>query len=125
MAMTTSELLWIQSFLASLGVFITRPMHLACDNQVALHIAKNPVFHERTKHIELDCHFVREKLEAGLLQFSYIRSQHQPVDMFTKALGKKQFVHLRDKLGLLNLHAPTWGGVLENLESYILIGSMN
>ena len=67
MAVTTSELLWIRSFLVSLSVFLTQPMHLAYDNQAALHIAKNPVFHEQTKHIELDCHFVREKLDAGLL----------------------------------------------------------
>jgi len=107
MTMTTSELLWVRSFLASLGVFHTRPMLLSCDNQAALHIARNPVFHERIKHIELDCHFAREKLEAGLLQFSYIWSQHQPAEIFTKALEKKQFDHLRSKLGTLNLHTPT------------------
>jgi len=100
MAMMTSELLWVRSFLDSLDIFHTRPMILSYDNQAAFHIAWNPILHERTKHIELDCHFVQEKLDASLLQFSYIRSQHQPADIFTKALKKKQFEHLSDKLGM-------------------------
>jgi len=113
-AMITSELLWVRSFLASLGIFHARPMILSCDNQAAFHIAWNPILHKRTKHIELDYHFVLEKLDAILLQFSYIGSQHQAADIFTKALKKKQFEHLSNKLGMYNLHAPTWGGVLRN-----------
>lgn len=94
MAATTSELIWLKALLASLGVFHDSAMHLFCDSQAALHIVKNPVFHELTKHIELDCHFVREKLEAGDLTFSYISSKQQPVDIFTQALGRKQFTYL-------------------------------
>lgn len=65
MATVTSELIWIKYFLAAMGVFHTTPMLIFCDNQAALHIFKNPVFHERTKHIEMDCHFVRERLLSG------------------------------------------------------------
>jgi len=106
MATTTSELMWLKALLPSLGVFHTSAMQLFCDNQVALHIAKNLVLHECTKHIELDCHFVREKLEAGDLEFLYISSKQQPADIFTKALRKKQFTLLRDKLGMIDPHAP-------------------
>lgn len=74
MAMTTCELTWLKSFLASLGVFHAQPMRLFCDNQAALHIASNPVFHERTKHIEVDCHYVREQLLAGSIATSYLPS---------------------------------------------------
>ena len=107
MAVTTSELVWLKSLLGSLGVFFNIPMRLYCDSQAALHIAKNPIFHERTKHIEIDCHFVCEKLESGDLAVSYLASQEQPTDIFTKALGKKQFTYLRGKLGMLDPHAPT------------------
>lgn len=107
MASAVSELVWIKLFLASLGVFQKRPIRLYCDSQAALHIANNPVFHERTKHIEIDCHFVREKLAVGMLQLSHIGSKQQPADLFTKALGSTQFHHLKGKLGMIDLHAPT------------------
>jgi len=64
MAIATSELIWVKSFLAAMGVFYTT-MKLLCDNQAAVHITKNPVFHKKTKHIEMDCNFVREQLLLG------------------------------------------------------------
>ena len=106
-ATVTSELIWIKSFLASMRVFLTQPMQLYCDNQVALHMSKNPVFHERTKHIELDCHFVRERLLSRELVTRYIPSKNQVADIFTKALGKQPFIFLRSKLGMVNPYAPT------------------
>lgn len=61
------ELAWISCLLIEIGVPDITPIPLKCDNLAAIYIAKNPVFHERTKHIELDCHFVREKLQASLI----------------------------------------------------------
>ena len=107
MAASTSEFIRLKSLLGSLGVFHNTPMRLYCDSLAALHIAHNPVFHERTKHIEIDCHFVREKLTASILTLSHVSTKQQPADLFTKALGSTQFQFLKDKLDILDLYAPT------------------
>jgi len=106
MAMVTSALMWLKFILASLGVFVTHPIQLFYDNQAILHIAKNPVFHERTKHIEINCHFVCERIVLGDLSVGYIPSKYQLADIFTKAFGSKQFHLLIGKLGIINPHAP-------------------
>lgn len=82
MATTCCEVTWIRYLLADLEVSHVQPVQLYCDNKAALHIAANPIFHERTKHIEIDCHIVREKIQKGLICTKYIQSQEQPADIF-------------------------------------------
>ena len=107
MANTCLELTWLSYILEDLKVNLEEPSSLYCDNQAALHSAANPVFHERTKHIEIDCHIVREKLRAGHVKPSYVPTRLQLADIFTKALGKDQFTFLRSKLGVYDAHSPT------------------
>lgn len=73
--------------LQEFGVDDLQPVKLLCDNQSAIHIGKKPIMHERTKHIELDCHFTREKVMEWLIELSYLPTQDQIVDLFTKALS--------------------------------------
>lgn len=102
MASAVSEVEWTVRFLEELGVHDLKPVSLHCDNQSALHIAKNPVFHERTKYIEIDCRFTRDKVLEGLLQLSYLPTQFQLGDAFTKPQPSPQFNDLLLKLGLFD-----------------------
>ena len=67
MTLATCELIWLRQLLQELRFGKDEQIKLVCDNQAALHIASNPVFHERTKHIEVDCHFIRERSHQGVL----------------------------------------------------------
>ncbi|CAL1393340.1 unnamed protein product [Linum trigynum] len=105
MASTGSEVLWLRWLLHDLGVSSTGPNPLFCDNQATLHIAVNPVFHEWTKHVEMDCHFVRERVQSRDIAPAKISTLEQTADLFTKGLSVYHFHHLFVKLGLLDIHS--------------------
>ncbi|XP_022031129.1 uncharacterized mitochondrial protein AtMg00810-like [Helianthus annuus] len=107
MATTVSEILWVRFLLNELGEKVKGGTTLFCDNQAARHIANNPVFHERTKHVEMDCFFVRERVESKEIEPRYIDSKLQLADLLTKALGASQLKGLLVKLGMRDPHAPT------------------
>ncbi|KAE8731176.1 Detected protein of unknown function [Hibiscus syriacus] len=108
MAVTTAELTWLNGLANELGLERKCPVKLYCDNKAALQIAANPVYHERTKHIEIDCHFIREKIQEGFIKTEFVSSSEQLADIFTKALGVQQHEYLVSKLGMKNIfHPPT------------------
>ena len=100
------EALWITRILRELRCPVSSPVRLFCDNKSAISIAHNPVQHDRTKHIEIDRHFIKEKLESGRFCTPYVPSADQRADIFTKGLHAPRFEELCDKLGVENIHAP-------------------
>nr|XP_023882013.1 uncharacterized protein LOC111994375 [Quercus suber] len=106
MAVATCEIVWILYFLKDIGVNHEKEALLFCNSQAALHIGSNPVFHERTKHIEIDCHVVRDKVLEKVIKLNHVRSNCQLADLLTKALNYNQFSTLIGKMGMLNIHTP-------------------
>ncbi|RVW47609.1 Copia protein [Vitis vinifera] len=106
MALATCELIWLRHLLQELRFGKDEQMKLVCDNQAALHIASNPVFHERTKHIEVDCHFIREKIASGCVATSFVNSNDQLADIFTKSLRGPSIKYICNKLGAYDVYAP-------------------
>lgn len=88
MASAVSETQWLTYLLNDFHVSYHQPIDLWYDNKAALHIAANPVFHERTKHLEIDCHVVREKYQQGSVLPPYVASHSQIADVVTKSLAK-------------------------------------
>lgn len=104
MAATVAKIQWLLYLLQDFQVLHPKPALLYCDNQSALYIATNPVFHDRTKYIEIDCHFIRDKIAAGIIQTFHVPSRHQLADLLTKALGSEQLQFLLSKMRVLNIH---------------------
>jgi hypothetical protein len=106
MAHGICEMLWLKAMLKELGVHSKDPMKLYCDNKAAISIAHNPVQHDRTKHVEVDRHFIKEKLTEGLICTPFVRTENQLADILTKGVSNKIFNSALDKLGIRDIYAP-------------------
>ena len=100
----TCEGTWLEMLLKDLEVKIQRPLVIYCDNISAILLAKNPIFHAHTKHIEVHYHFVREKIVEGIIDLRHIKTEDQVGDIFTKPLPKEKFFKFSRKLGLYDLN---------------------
>ena len=90
MALSVSEMIWMKDLLSELRVWRNNLLVLHCDNKSAINIANNPVQHDRTKHVEIDRFFIKEKLDGRILKLEYIKSGEQLADCFTKGLGPSE-----------------------------------
>ena len=104
LAMATSEVLWITYLFQELNISFDQIPLLHCDNKSAEALASNPKYHARTKHIELDLHFLREHIAQQQLSVTYVPSSDQLADVLTKPLCFDQFAYLRSKLNVLSRH---------------------
>ena len=103
MANTVAELKWLLSLFQELGLSISAPPVLWCDNIGATYLSSNPVFHARTKHVEIDFHFVRDIVANKSLNVRFVSSHDQLADLLTKPISSSRFALLRTKLNILSI----------------------
>ena len=100
------EVIWIKILLEEVKFFIPSPIKVYCDNKAVISIAHNPILHDRTKYVEVDKHFIKEKLDNGIICMPYIPTIDQVADILTKGLYKKQFEDLVSKLAMEDIFKP-------------------
>ncbi|XP_021713571.1 uncharacterized protein LOC110681754 [Chenopodium quinoa] len=103
MSQTTSEIAWIVGLFEDLGQDFPLPVTLFCDNKSAEYIAHNPALHDRTKHLKLDCYYIRDNIEDGTITTCHVKSSLQLADILTKSLPAHQHWFISSKLGLATL----------------------
>ena len=107
LAMSICELLWVRIILKDFKVNFEERMKLYCDNKAAISIAYNPVQHDRTKHVEVDRHFIKEKVEPKEVCLNYVPTKHQLTDVLTKGFNRGSYENLVSKLGMHDIYSPT------------------
>ena len=112
------EILWIKGLLKELGYPMETEIKMYCDNKAAITIANNPVQHDRTKHVEANRHLIKQKLEEKIVIFPFVKSEDQLTDILTKTVSSKVFHCSLNKLGIRDIFATTWGGVLIIINSW-------
>jgi hypothetical protein len=97
------EIMWLWNLLADMHIPQEGPTMLFCDNQSSIKLVKNPIYHARTKHIEIEHRYIREHVTIGDVEVAYIPTTKQEPDMLTKPMGRLKFAESRRQLGLTNL----------------------
>ena len=101
------EGLWLKKLLEELHVKVRLPVKLYFNNKAVINISLNLVQHDRTKHVEVDQHFVKEKVEVGIMCMTHVPTKEQIVDIFTKGLSRQNFDDFISKLEMINIYDPT------------------
>ena len=99
--LASCEVNWLCEMLVSLFDSQLDPTIIYCDNQSCMQLTENPVFYDRSKHIEIRYHFIRDHVQKGAIKLQYLSIDEQVVDILTKSLGKSKFVYFRDKMGVV------------------------
>jgi hypothetical protein len=107
MTLSLCEMMWVKSLLSELRLFRRKLLQLWCDSKSAINIANNPVQHDRTKHMEIDRFFIKEQLNAGVLNLNYIKSEEKLADCLTKELGSKELENFYNKMGMIDIYRPS------------------
>jgi hypothetical protein len=103
----STQTLWLVQLLSDLLGRDTGVVELKVDSKSALALAKNPIFHERSKHIRVRCHFIRDCLEEWNFKTCYINTKDQLADLLTKTLERIKFVELCSRIGMVQLSHKT------------------
>lgn len=114
LANTPGELTWICKLLVDIGFTLSCTPKLWCDNISAISLAKNPIFHARTKHVEIDYHYIREQVLSKAISILFVCSHDQIAHICTKSLSKLRFLQLRDKLTLRVPQFSLRGNIKDN-----------
>ncbi|KAM2607400.1 hypothetical protein TB2_035958 [Malus domestica] len=107
MAHGICEVIWLRKLLGGLGFKAKKSISLYCDNKSAREIAENPVQHDRTKHVEVDHHFIKEKLEKKIVSIPFVNSEEQLANILTHAVCSRLFGDSLVKLDMCDIYAPT------------------
>jgi hypothetical protein len=100
-SLAACEALWLRKLLLGLFGQELEATVIHCDNQSCIRLSENPVFHDRSKHIDIRYHFIRDCVQRGVVRLDYIQTDDQMADIFTKALSRQKFEKFRDKMGLV------------------------
>jgi hypothetical protein len=105
MAHGVGEGLWLRRLLMELGLLEDKPVMLYCDNKAAINIINNLIQHDRTKHVEIDRHFIKDKLDDGIVCMPFVGTKEQITDVFTKRLGITDFSNVISNMSMINIYA--------------------
>jgi hypothetical protein len=106
LSQTTLEMVWLKALVQEFGMDVHSPMKMHFDNQAAIYIINYYTFHERTKHVEVDCHFIRDNVLKRVISTNFTHSEDQLIDILTKGLRSNLFDNLCNKLNMFDIYTP-------------------